>query len=104
MNHEALTKKEKIMNLAELNLEQLKQLQELAAMQARKIKLAEKIKTFKPHCKIATNGSLQLYLGDRYPVQLYARQWESLIANIETVKSFLAENKNKIVYDYTKSA
>jgi hypothetical protein len=42
--------------------------------------------------KVSTKGALSFYGLGRFPVTLYRSQWEKLIANVESVKTFIEAN------------
>lgn len=46
--------------------------------------------------KIGEKGGLSVNIGSRYPVTLYKEQWNKLLANIDSVKAFIAENGHKM--------
>lgn len=43
--------------------------------------------------KVSQKGAVSLYGMGRFPVTLYASQWEQLLAEAEAIKSFLEKNK-----------
>lgn len=70
-------------NLNELTREQL--IEALAAATAaseRKLSL-----------KVTDKGGVSLYGLGRFPVTLYASQWDKLIANIDTIRAFVDTNR-----------
>lgn len=46
-----------------------------------------------------TTGVLCLRGLQRWPISLYATQWQRLIEDIDVVKNFLVENKDKIKWE-----
>lgn len=70
-------------NLNELTREQL--IEALAAAQSaseRKLSL-----------KVTDKGGVSLYGLGRFPVTLYASQWDKLIANVDTIRAFIETNR-----------
>lgn len=47
-------------------------------------------------CQIGQKGGVSVYGFGRWPVTLYASQWEDLISYIPTVKAFLDANRSKL--------
>ena len=43
--------------------------------------------------KASAKGAVSVYGLGRFPVTLYAEQWDRLFANIEKVKGFIEENR-----------
>ena len=43
--------------------------------------------------KVSQKGAVSLYGMGRFPVTLYASQWEQLLAEAEAIKAFLEKNK-----------
>lgn len=43
--------------------------------------------------KVSQKGAVSLYGMGRFPVTLYASQWEQVLAEAEAIKSFLEKNK-----------
>jgi uncharacterized small protein (DUF1192 family) len=64
----------------------------LAALQAENAKLKAS-KVGKLTLKVSEKGGLSVYGLGRFPVTLYAQQWERLLDMAETIRTFLAENK-----------
>lgn len=70
-------------NLNEMSREQL--IAQIAAMRVateRKITL-----------KVTDKGGVSMYGLGRFPVTLYASQWDKLIANIDAVRAFVDTNR-----------
>lgn len=63
---------------------------QLAALQA---KLANKSRV---SFKVTEKGGVSVYGLGRFPVTLYKSQWESLMAQVEPLTKFLAENNAKL--------
>jgi len=61
---------------------------ELIAMIAAMQKQAQRKMTL----KVTEKGGVSLYGLGRFPVTLYASQWERLIAEVEQIKTFLQVN------------
>ena len=47
-------------------------------------------------CKIGEKGGLSVYGLQRFPITLYAEQWERLIENIPQIKAFMLANSSKL--------
>lgn len=47
-------------------------------------------------CKIAQKGGLSVYGLGRFPVTLYASQWDTLLAKTGEIKAFLDANRDKL--------
>lgn len=48
-------------------------------------------------CKVAEkSGALSVYGLGRFPVTLYASQWERLITEIPTIQKFIADNADEL--------
>lgn len=62
----------------------LKRIRELEAAKAPK-------SNFK--LKVSTKGCVSAYGLGRWPVTLYASQWESLLSNADNIKTFIQDNK-----------
>lgn len=72
--------------LTELSHEELVKVA-LGAMQARQSALS---------CKIGQKGGVSVYGFGRWPVTLYADQWERLEAFMPQVRQFISENRAKL--------
>ena len=46
--------------------------------------------------KASAKGAVSVYGLGRFPVTLYAEQWDRLFANIEKVKGFIEENRETL--------
>lgn len=46
-----------------------------------------------------TTGVVCLYGLQSRPVSLYANQWKRIVENIDTIKTFLEENKDKLKWE-----
>jgi hypothetical protein len=44
--------------------------------------------------KVSPKGAVSLYGMGRFPVTLYASQWEQVLSEAEKIKSFLEKNKS----------
>ena len=47
-------------------------------------------------CKVSEKGAICVYGLGRFPVTLYASQWERLLASAEMIKSFAKANASKL--------
>lgn len=63
----------------------------IAQLQAKNDALAARANA-KISLKVTEKGGVSMYGLGRYPVTLYASQWERLIASGEAVKAFIREN------------
>jgi hypothetical protein len=59
---------------------------------------AKKAGTKKLNFKVGEKGALSVYHGARFPVSLYAQQWEWLLQdeNVAAIKQALIDNKDKL--------
>jgi hypothetical protein len=46
--------------------------------------------------KVTEKGGVSVYGLGRFPVTLYASQWENLFDKVEALKAFIATNKDKL--------
>jgi hypothetical protein len=46
--------------------------------------------------KVSEKGAVSVYGLGRFPVTLYKEQWEKLLAMGEEIKSFMANNKDRL--------
>ena len=46
--------------------------------------------------KVSEKGAVSLYGLGRFPVTLYKEQWERLLQQSEQIRSFIAENEDKL--------
>lgn len=53
---------------------------------------AKKATAQKLSLKVSGKGALSVYGMGRFPVTLYAEQWEKLLAHVEEIKAFLKTN------------
>lgn len=82
----------------------MSQVQILASLKAGTIsiedasKLLEALNASKPatplYCKVSDKGAISLYgLMVRFPVTLYAGQWQRLFDYVDSIKAFIKENE-----------
>jgi len=45
-------------------------------------------------CKITEKGGMSVYGLGRFPITLYATQWEAFFERLDTIKQFFGENKH----------
>jgi hypothetical protein len=50
----------------------------------------------KTSLKVSQKGAVSLYGLGRWPVTLYASQWEKLLAKADQIRQFIADNKDKL--------
>lgn len=50
----------------------------------------------KTSLKVSAKGGVSLYGLGRWPVTLYASQWEALLAKADTIKAFIAEHRKEL--------
>ena len=73
-------------DLSSLSREQLEQMvAALAAKPATRVTL-----------KVSEKGAVCLYGLGRFPVTLYASQWERLLTEAETIKAFITANASRL--------
>ena len=73
-------------DLTQLSREQLEQMvAALAAKPATRVTL-----------KVSEKGAVCLYGLGRFPVTLYASQWERLLSEAETIKAFITANASRL--------
>lgn len=46
--------------------------------------------------KVSEKGALSVYGLQRFPVSLYINQWEKLLADVESLKTFAEENAARL--------
>jgi len=46
--------------------------------------------------KVSEKGAVSVYGLGRFPVTLYQEQWQKLLAMAEDIKTFIAENKDRL--------
>ena len=46
--------------------------------------------------KVSEKGAVSVYGLQRFPVTLYAEQWETLLASAETIRAFIAANRSAL--------
>lgn len=69
----------------------------LAALEAQNAALV-KASSGALRMKVGQSGGVSVYGLGRFPVTLYASQWEKLLANAEAIKSFIEANKGSLSY------
>jgi hypothetical protein len=75
--------------MTEVNVEAL--MAEMAALQAENEAL--KVKREVPlTLKVSQKGAISLYGMGRFPVTLYANQWEKVLGHGESIRTFIGEN------------
>lgn len=47
-------------------------------------------------CKVSEKGALCVYGLGRFPVTLYASQWDRLLKHSETIKAFMVQNADRL--------
>lgn len=77
------------MNIQQLSHEQL--IAEFLALQTKNEALQARANA-KISLKVTEKGGVSMYGLGRFPVTLYASQWERLIASADAVKAFIKEN------------
>jgi len=48
--------------------------------------------------KVSEKGCLSLYGVGRFPVTLYPSQWQVVVANVDKITAFIADNKSKLAW------
>jgi hypothetical protein len=46
--------------------------------------------------KVSEKGAVSVYGMGRFPVTLYQGQWEKLFSMVDTIRQFIADNKDKL--------
>jgi hypothetical protein len=46
--------------------------------------------------RVSEKGGVSVYGLGRFPVTLYQEQWEKLLAHVEQIRAFIAENREKL--------
>jgi len=72
-------------------------LAELAKLQAANAALKASASA-KLTLKVSAKGAVALYGMGRFPVTLYAEQWERVVAHGEAIKAFIAEHRAELSY------
>ena len=81
--------------MTEMTREQM--LAQIAALQAQNTVLAAKAATRqKVSFKVTDKGGMSMYGLGRFPVTLYKSQWQTLLANVKAIETFLADNDSKL--------
>ena len=68
--------------------------EELARLRAENEKLKTGGRKFS--LKVSEKGGLSVYGLGRFPVTLYMEQWEKLLALADDIKTFIADNQDKL--------
>ena len=66
---------------------------EIERLQKENEALAKKASSHTLSVKTSAKGAVSVYGLGRFPVTLYAEQWERLLANADKVKVFIEENR-----------
>lgn len=74
------------------DLTQAQMLAEIARLQAENSKLKDKGSTL----KVSDKGAVSLYGLGRFPVTLYAGQWERLLGQAEQIKAYIEANRSRL--------
>lgn len=69
--------------------------QELAMLRAENARLKAN-KSNSTGIKISSKGGISVYGLGRFPVTLYASQWETLLGKSEDIKSFIVANAQQL--------
>ena len=84
-----------------MELAQVKSMEErLAELEAQNAALQARLasRVGKPSMKVSDKGAVSLYGLGRFPVTLYASQWDRLLGCGLEIKSFIQENKSKLAF------
>ena len=46
--------------------------------------------------RVSEKGGVSLYGLGRFPVTLYQEQWEKLLAHVDEIRAFIAENRDRL--------
>jgi len=78
------------------------ELNELAALRAQlkeqEAQIAAMKETRKVSLKVSTKGAVSLYGVGRFPVTLYAGQWEAVLNEADSIKAFIKANKTQLSF------
>lgn len=77
-----------------LTLEQLQA--QIAALQAQNEALRAALPKPKSSIKVSAKGGISVYGLGKFPVTLYASQWEALLAKSEDIKQFILDNADSL--------
>lgn len=80
--------------MAELTMEQMKQVMAklLAENEALKKRTERKVSF-----KVGEKGGVSIYgINSRFPVTLYANQWEKLLSHGDDLRKFIKDNQSKL--------
>ena len=92
-------------NTAQIVLDEMNEIAQLEAMAARLKELKAKNKN-RLRLKVSQKGAVSVYgLQARFPVTLYAAQWEKLLLEmVDTgvLRAFIEENKDQLSYKEKK--
>lgn len=69
---------------------------EIARLMAENAALTKTKATSHMGLKVSAKGAVSLYGLGRFPITLYASQWESLLAKAETIKNFIDANRSAL--------
>ena len=70
---------------------------QIAELQAQNEALkAEKAKRQTISCKVGNKGGVSVYGLCRFPVTLYAGQWERLLSEAENIKAFIEAHRSEL--------
>jgi hypothetical protein len=68
---------------------------ELARLRAENASLKEK-RSGSTSMKVSEKGAVSVYGLGRFPVTLYQEQWQKLLALSDDIKTFIADNKDRL--------
>jgi hypothetical protein len=72
---------------------------ELARLRAENAKLRQEKSQSGPFgMKVTEKGGVSVYGMGRWPVTLYAGQWEKVLANADRIKAFIEANRDKLSF------
>lgn len=78
-----------------MNQEAMTMEQELAALRAENAKL-KAAAPVRGDIKVSPKGCVSVYGLGRFPITLYASQWENLLNKQEAIKTFILANAEKL--------
>ena len=82
---------EDIMNNEKLTAEERKELEELRAYKQRQAQKGSNI-------KVSQKGAISVYGLGRFPVTLYASQWQKLLAMTKEIAQFAVDHKQELAH------
>ena len=70
--------------------------QELQRLREENERLKARRSTGEVTLRVSEKGGVSVYGLGRFPVTLYQEQWEKLLAHVEQIRTFIAENREHL--------